>query len=257
MSAGLFIPLMAHAQSSSEITGRWEFTIQFEEGETDGGTISISGDPGSYSGIFDMASSSVTRKLQNIEYEDGRLTFLVERLYDTIAVDVTISGDRMEGHMIFGEEQVPMEGRRLSEAPGAVIDHAEVISSLNEQTLQQGQKFYEQVCAACHGADGSSNLPTARSFNSDPFKYGSDPYSMWQTITNGAGQMGAQRWLSPEDTYAVIQYIREELVKGSNPDMYFDITDEYLEGLPEPSMSAQQLDQMIKREALSGSQEYG
>ncbi|MFH5886500.1 c-type cytochrome, partial [Halalkalibaculum sp. DA3122] len=159
--------------------------------------------------------------------------------------------------MIFGEEQVPMEGRRLSEAPGAVIDHAAVIRSLNEQTLRQGRQLYEQVCAACHGADGSSNLPTARSFNSDPFKYGSDPYSMWQTITNGAGQMGAQRWLSPEDAYAVVQYIREELVKEENPGMYFDITDQYLEGLPEPSMSAQQLDQMIKREALSGSQEYG
>ncbi|MDR8391966.1 c-type cytochrome [Aliifodinibius sp. S!AR15-10] len=150
-----------------------------------------------------------------------------------------------------------MEGTRVSETTGAVIDHAAVIRSLNEETLQQGKQFYDQVCAACHGADGSSNLPTARSFNSDEFKYGSDPYSMWKTIVEGAGQMGAQRWLSPEDTYAVVQYIREELVKGENPEMYFDITEDYLEGLPEPSMSTQQLDQMIKNEALSGSQEYG
>ncbi|MFH5886205.1 hypothetical protein ACG2F4_18000, partial [Halalkalibaculum sp. DA3122] len=127
--AGLMGPMLVQAQSSPDITGQWEFTIQFEEGETDRGTISISGEPGSYSGIFDMASSSVTRKLQNIVYRDGQLNFEVERLYDTIAVDVTISGDRMEGHMIFGEEQVPMEGRRLSEAPGAVIDHAAVIRS--------------------------------------------------------------------------------------------------------------------------------
>ncbi|MFH5886231.1 hypothetical protein ACG2F4_18135, partial [Halalkalibaculum sp. DA3122] len=129
LSVALFTPLLVHAQSSDDITGQWEFTIQFEEGETDGGTISISGEPGSYSGIFDMASSSVTRKLQNIVYRDGQLNFEVERLYDTIAVEVAISGEKMEGMMIFGEEQVPMEGRRLSEAPGAVIDHAAVIRS--------------------------------------------------------------------------------------------------------------------------------
>ncbi|MDR9366023.1 MAG: DUF6797 domain-containing protein [Balneolaceae bacterium] len=254
--AGIMCPLPAQAQSSSEITGKWEYTISFGD-EQDRGTINISGDPGSYSGIFDMESSSVTRKLEEVSYEDGRLKFIVERLYDTIAVELIISGDLMEGKMIFGDDEVPMEGTRLSKETGALIDHAAVISSLNQETLRTGKQFYDQVCAACHGADGSSNLPTARSFNSDEFKYGSDPYSIWKTITNGAGQMGAQRWLSPEDTYAVIQYIREELVKESNPEMYFDITDEYLEGLPEPSMSAQQLDQMIKSEALSGSQEYG
>ncbi|MDR8391965.1 hypothetical protein NC796_12475 [Aliifodinibius sp. S!AR15-10] len=86
----------------SEITGKWEFSIQFEEGESDNGTISISGEPGSYSGIFDMKSSSVTRKLQDIVYEDGRLTFIVERLYATISVDVAISGNKMVGKMIFG-----------------------------------------------------------------------------------------------------------------------------------------------------------
>ncbi|MEX2529512.1 MAG: DUF6797 domain-containing protein [Gemmatimonadota bacterium] len=205
-----------------------------------------------------MASSSVARELQDVVYADGRLTFVVQRLYDRISVDVAISGDKMEGKMIFGgNEEVAMQGTRVSEASGAVIDHAAVIRSLDGQTLQEGKRLYEQVCAACHGADGNSNLPTARSFNSDELKYGSDPYSMWQTTIEGAGQMGAQRWLSPEAAYAVVQYIREELVKGENPEMYFEITEDYLEGLPEPFMSARQLDQMIEREALSGSQEYG
>lgn len=140
---------------------------------------------------------------------------------------------------------------------GALIDHAEVIQSLNEKTLRQGKELYDQVCAACHGIDGTASLPQARSFNKDELKYGSDPYSMWKTITNGAGQMGAQRYLTPEQRYAVVQYIREALVREENPGAYFEITESYLEGLPEPSISKAELDEEIKREALSGSQEFG
>jgi len=80
---------------------------------------------------------------------------------------------------------------------------------------------------------------------------------MWKTIINGAGQMGAQRWLSPEDAYAVIQYIREELIKDKNPQSYFNTTDAYLDGLPKPLISPEQLENFIRDEALSGSQAYG
>jgi cytochrome c5 len=138
-----------------------------------------------------------------------------------------------------------------------LIDHADVIQNLNENTLQKGKDFYNQVCAACHGIDGTSSLPRAGSFNRDEFRYGNDPYSMWQTITNGAGQMGAQRWLSPEDRYAVIQYIREEFVKNENPQAYFEITDDYLESLPKPTVSEAEQKIEIRENALAGSQEYG
>ena len=123
--------------------------------------------------------------------------------------------------------------------------------------MVQGKKFYQEVCAACHGKEGSSSLAAARSFNKDKFKFGADPYSLWKSITNGAGQMGAQRWLSPEDAYAVVQYIREELVKENNPEAYFEVTEDYLASLPKPSMTPEEMDKLIRREALVGSQEYG
>lgn len=249
-------PANTNAQNSSDLNGKWEFSVS-EESDKLQGVIYISGAPDSYTGLFDMENSSVTRKLQNLDYKNGRLTFLVERLYDTITVDVRISGDLMEGTMYFGEEEMPMNGTRVSEMAGVIVDHAAVIRDLNKQTLKRGKMLYDQVCAACHGADGSSNLPAARSFNSEEFKYGSDPYNMWKTTIEGAGQMGAQRWLTPEDAYAVIQYIREELVRENNPTSYFEITEEYLEELPEPSMSQQDLAKLIKNEALNGSQEYG
>ena len=258
LSICLLFPLMSQGQASSEIIGNWEFEIQFENGSKDSGTINISSDSDDYIGIIDMKSSSVTRKLQNINYEDGRLTFLAERLYDTISIDVRVSGNRFVGKMMVGKSnETEMNGVRVSETIGSVIDHAEVIGDLDKKTLQQGKTLYNQVCAACHGDDGTSSLPTAISFNRDEFKYGSDPYSMWQTITEGAGQMGAQRWLTPEDAYSVVQYIREELIKGENPQSYFEITREYLNGLPKPSMSQEDLEMRIENEALAGSQEYG
>ena len=56
--------------------------------------------------------------------------------------------------------------------------------------------------------EGGALLPSARSFDSDTLRYGNDPYAMWQTVTYGKGQMTAQSWLTPEERYYVIQYIR-------------------------------------------------
>ena len=69
--------------------------------------------------------------------------------------------------------------------------------------------------------------------------------------------MGAQKWLTPEERYAVVQYIREEIVKDPNPESYFEVTDNYLGQLPKPTVSQEQLEEMIRGRALSGSQKYG
>jgi hypothetical protein len=143
------------------------------------------------------------------------------------------------------------------QSDSVIIDHAEIIRNLDDMTLKKGREYYNQACVACHGSNGNSSLPTARSFGLDEFKYGSDPYSIWKTIINGAGQMGAQRWLSPEEAYAVVQYIREDLIKGKNPKAYFNITDVYLKSLPRPQIGKEEIEDKVKREALSGSQEFG
>lgn len=111
-------------------------------------------------------------------------------------------------------------------------DHAAILRSLDAETLAAGREIYERACVACHGAEGGALLPSARSFDADTLRYGNDPYAMWQTVTYGKGQMTAQNWLTPEERYYVIQYIREELVKPKNPGQYFEITEEYLAGLP-------------------------
>ncbi len=134
-------------------------------------------------------------------------------------------------------------------------DHALILRSLSTETIQKGREIYNKSCLTCHGADGTASLPQARSFNKDPLRFGNKPYDMWKTLTNGAGMMASQTWLSPEERYYVIQFIREEFMKKDNPGQYFPVTEEYLAGLPQPDKDSQLPN--IKTEALRGSLKYG
>jgi hypothetical protein len=140
---------------------------------------------------------------------------------------------------------------------GDGIDHSAVIQNLNEESITRGRQIYMGSCFACHGEDGTASQPSARSFNSDELRFGSDPYSMWKVLTNGAGMMPAQTWLTAEARYDVVHFIREELMKLSNTDNYFDVTDEFLASLPRPVIASDIQLENIRRGALEGLQEYG
>ena len=137
------------------------------------------------------------------------------------------------------------------------LDHASVLKSLNRATLEKGRQIYTKSCIACHGEKGTASNPQARSFSKDPLRFGNKPYDMWRTISNGAGLMAPQTWLSPTERYYVIQYIRETFIKSSNPKQYFKIDDKYLASLPKSQKSIAQQLAISKKEALAGSQKYG
>ena len=132
-------------------------------------------------------------------------------------------------------------------------DHAAILRGLDAETLEAGRDIYVRACAACHGVEGGALLPSARSFDTDTLRYGNDPYAMWQTVTYGKGQMTAQSWLTPEERYYVIQYIREELVKPKNAGQYFEVTEEYLAGLP----TGEEVGQDVVEAAAEGLQAAG
>jgi hypothetical protein len=140
---------------------------------------------------------------------------------------------------------------------GIGFDHAKVIRRLNSTTLKRGSEIYNSSCIACHGKDGTSSLPQARSFSKDKLKFGDRPYDMWKTITNGSRMMPAQSWLSPTERYYVIQYIRETFMKKSNPTQYFKITGKYLANLPKSKGTIQEQTTEIKKQALQGSLAHG
>ncbi|RMF39546.1 MAG: heme-binding protein, partial [Planctomycetota bacterium] len=113
------------------------------------------------------------------------------------------------------------------------IDHAGMIRDLDKAALGRGEKIYNSLCINCHGTlTQRGSLDTALRFGEGKFKHGSDPYSIYQTLTRGAGLMLPQPWMVPQQKYDVIHYIRERFLKPHNPSQYFQITESYLDSLP-------------------------
>lgn len=113
------------------------------------------------------------------------------------------------------------------------IDHRNLIVSWDGEMFRKGEEIYRLRCASCHGDRASEgSMPTSLRFPSGKFKRGSDPYSMYQTLTHGYGMMIPQRWMVPEQKYAVIHYIREALIREANPSQYFPVDEAYLAKLP-------------------------
>ena len=121
------------------------------------------------------------------------------------------------------------------------VDHAAVIRAWDRQPYERGEAIYRDNCAQCHGANAlAPPNPTAAAFASDELQNGSDPYSMWTTITEGYRLMPSQAWLSPRQRYDVIHYIREAFFKTSNRSQYTPITAAYLDSLPDPGAVAEE-----------------
>lgn len=113
------------------------------------------------------------------------------------------------------------------------LNHAGMIRTWNEKSLERGKAIYANLCVNCHGTkDEAGSLPNALRFATGKFKNGSDPYSLYKTITHGYKMMLAQRQLVPQQKYDVIQYIREAYLKKDNPSQYTSIDPTYLAGLP-------------------------
>ena len=118
-------------------------------------------------------------------------------------------------------------------APLGEVAHASIIEGWNEDTLARGAEVYAGTCLACHGPDGERTLnPQARPFATAPLQNGSDPRSLYETIRGGFREMPSNEWLEPEDTYAVVQYIRETFLRERNAEQYFAVDGAYLAGLP-------------------------
>jgi putative heme-binding domain-containing protein len=113
------------------------------------------------------------------------------------------------------------------------IDHAGLIRAWDDKSLRRGEAIYTRVCANCHGTkDQAGSLPTSPKFASHVFKNGSDPYSLYQTLTRGYGMMAPQTWMVPRQKYDLIHYLRETYLKPHNPTQYTKTDATYLAALP-------------------------
>lgn len=113
------------------------------------------------------------------------------------------------------------------------IDHLGLIQDWNQDSYGRGQAIYARVCANCHGTkDQPGSLPTAPRFAESKLKNGSDPLSMYRTLTYGYGFMAAQTWMVPSQKYDVIHYIREEFLKSNQSVGSLALDQAYLSKLP-------------------------
>ena len=113
------------------------------------------------------------------------------------------------------------------------LDHAGLVAGLDAKSYERGEAIYNLVCSNCHGTkEQLGSLPTSLRFATGTFKNGSDPYSMYQTLTHGFGMMTPQTWMVPQQKYDVIHYIREAYLKSSNPSQYVAVDAAYLHRLP-------------------------
>jgi putative heme-binding domain-containing protein len=113
------------------------------------------------------------------------------------------------------------------------VDHAGLIRGLDDKALARGEAIYARVCANCHGTkDQPGSLPTSPKFAAHAFKNGSDPYSLYQTLTRGYNLMPPQTWMVPRQKYDVIHYLRETYLKPHNATQYAGADDAYLAKLP-------------------------
>ncbi|OWK42937.1 DUF6797 domain-containing protein [Fimbriiglobus ruber] len=113
------------------------------------------------------------------------------------------------------------------------VDHAGLVRTLDDKAFRRGEAIYTRVCGNCHGTkDQPGSLPTSLKFAADKFKNGSDPYSLYQTLTRGYGMMAPQTWMVPRQKYDVIHYLREKYLKPHNPSQFATIDAAYLTRLP-------------------------
>ncbi|TWT96531.1 DUF6797 domain-containing protein [Neorhodopirellula pilleata] len=113
------------------------------------------------------------------------------------------------------------------------LNHAGLIRSWDARSRNRGKALYDSLCVNCHGTLAEAgSLPNAIRFADGEFKNGSDPYSLYKTITHGYKMMLSQRQLVPQQKYDVIHYIREAYLKPHNASQFTNIDDAYLASLP-------------------------
>ena len=144
-------------------------------------------------------------------------------------------------YLIEVAEGGPARARELRPAVTALVipdyekdvDHAGLIRALDDRALQRGGAIYARVCANCHGTtDQPGSLPTSPRFATHTFKNGSDPYSLYRTLTHGYNLMAAQTWMVPRQKYDVIHYLRETYLKPHNRAQFVRVSEAYLARLP-------------------------
>ena len=107
------------------------------------------------------------------------------------------------------------------------------ISKPNQELIQKGMKTFTTICASCHGENGTGTGPASIGLNPAPRNFTIDANwingrtisGMYTTLQEGIpnSAMISYDFLTPEERFAVIHYIRSTFMKNPPQDSRDDL----------------------------------
>ena len=235
------------------IEGAYQFSLQFEEGEEVVGTMIVEKQKGTYQ--ISLRSFEYGKiELEDLQVSGNHIVGGFEKWEMEWQLEVFFSRNEFTGNMSIGDESMPFKAVKQSEEPISIdrsgfeyllpaedlpeteknLDHAEIIASLDQEAFERGHQIYNSSCTICHGTpDTEGSIPQSNKFwKAQPYKAGSDFYSMYLSLTRGIGSMPPQLTLTPREKYEVIHYVQFNYLREHNEEAYIEPSPDYLAGLP-------------------------
>jgi len=234
----------------AENNSKWDYEVNFGDNKAEG-VLQLETNGDSKGQLISYTWGTID--LEKLQIENDQLSANFELFGKEATLNGKINETQLTGTLQIGEEQFPFKALPQSKTPIEIdrthikynlaaadlpesetdIDHAGIIADENREALQRGERIYSSNCVNCHGTpEVEGSIPSSLKFWNQPFKAGSDSFSMYQTLTKGFGLMPPQPVLTPQEKYDVITYVREEFVKENTSETYIPNTPGYLTGLP-------------------------
>jgi len=250
----LFSILLFASCSTDKTEGLWDYTIDYGEWQSVG-FMNIESVDGSYQATlvsYEMGTMPMTDVVINKEGMTGSF-----KIYGRpVSLKGAFEGSQFEGLLETRDGEVSFNASKQSteaytidrsEVPYLLsnqdlpdsednIDHAGLIGNWDRESFKRGSRIYNATCINCHGnTEIEGSIPLSLKFWDGDFKGGSDPFSIYQTLTKGIASMPPQVTLTPQQKYDVILYLQQEFLINDNKDAYVSATPGYLAGLPNGS----------------------
>lgn len=229
----------------------WDYKIDFEEEQVVG--IMKLEQAGDSKNVSLLSHNWGLVMLDNVIMTGETLTADFKIKEREIALKGSFEGDKFSGNLTENGEMVAFSATKeaavkridnsdvqylltASSLPATEknIDHKGIIELLGQDAYKRGSRIYNSNCINCHGTpEIEGSIPLSHKFWKNEFKAGSDPYSMYQTVSKGMGAMPPQMVMSPQEKYDVIHYIQQNYLKEKNKGEYVQPTAGYLSSLPE------------------------
>jgi len=196
--------------SSEDESGAWDMELNFD-GDRYFATLKLE----SKDGGFDATMTSFLDRnynLENLTIADGNFSVEFSKWGDDYMLKGVFKGNELKGDIYLDGEKTSdsfiakkqsnelvvidrsnieylLDNNAIKETEQN-IDHAGIMEELDRGAMSRGKRIYNNNCINCHGnPELEGSIPTSLKFWKQPFKTGSDPFSMYQTITKGIGQM--------------------------------------------------------------------